>query len=197
VAGKHEPASRTSLYLSMTTAALRAVIVVGSVILGVVLLARAFDTTAQPGIDVTAPAGDAGPGDGDEETDGQGGGGGAQGGGGGGGGDQQQIAKPPEIANLEILVLNDTDVDGLAGCTATELEEREGFLGSEIGDANNQYERTTIFAQTQVRDVAEYLKDKYFTRAALATAAKDAASELTVVIGPDWAEDPFPGCPTA
>lgn len=186
--GKHEPSSRTSFYLSLSTAALRATLVLGAIALGVFVLAKAFPTGAGgvPPIPVetteetTPPEGE------------DGGNGGENGGGGGNGGG---ATEPPDVSGLEIQVLNGTDVSGLAECTATQLEEMEGFADVIFGDAQgSNYPRSQISYRNEVKDVAQYLKDTYFKRAELQTAVAGTDVKLSVILGDDYADKPLQGC---
>lgn len=183
MAGKHEPSSGTSFYLSLSTAALRATLVVGAVVLGIFVLAKAFPTGADrpievppaaedPQEDVTAPPPDEG------DT------------GGGGGG---TTTAPPDLSGLEIQVLNGTDVSNLAGCTAEALEQEETFQGVTTGDSSQPYERSTIFHVRRATDAAEYLQRTYFANAELMAAAKGAEAPVSVVLGDDYADEPLPG----
>jgi hypothetical protein len=184
LAGRHEPSSRASFYLSVSTAALRATLVLGAIALGIFVLAKAFPTGAGG---VPPIATDASPeqttpadtGDGDD---------------GGDDGGNQGTPEPPDVSGLEIQVLNGTDVSGLAECTATELEEREGFQDVIFGDASgSSYPRSQINFVGEVRDVAQYLKATYFKRAELVT-AKGSDVKLSVILGDEYANRPLQPC---
>lgn len=182
MAGKHEPSSGKSFYVSLSTAALRATLVVGAVVLGIFVLAKAFPTgadrpievppaTEEPQEEVTEPP----PEDGDN--------------GGGGGG----TTPPPDLSGLQLQVLNGTDVSNLAGCTAEALEQEETFQGVSTGDSSQPYERSTIFHLRRATDAAEYLQRTYFPTAELMAAAKGAEAPVSVVLGDDYADEPLPG----
>ncbi|HEX2031484.1 MAG TPA: LytR C-terminal domain-containing protein [Actinomycetota bacterium] len=182
MAGKHEPSSGQSFYLSLSTAALRAMLVVGAVVLGIFVLAKAFPTggerpievppAAEPRDEVTEPPPD----------DGQGGGGG-----------DGPPARPPDLSGLELQVLNGTDVSNLAGCTAQALEQGETFQDVSTGDSSQPYERSTIFHLRRATAEAEYLQRTYFQNAQLMSAASGAEAPVSVVLGEDYADDPLPG----
>ncbi|HEX2025795.1 MAG TPA: LytR C-terminal domain-containing protein [Actinomycetota bacterium] len=164
----------------MATAALRGVLVVAAVILGVFVLSRAFPTGGD-GVSVspeqaptTAPPTSPPP------TGDQGGGGG-----GGGGGGQTEVHDPSEF---RIQVLNGTDVSGLAAETQAMLEE-EGYRVPSVSDAPDKpVERTTITYIREFRADAEALQQQFFPDAQLESAAPDADADITITLGVDYAE---------
>jgi LytR cell envelope-related transcriptional attenuator len=178
LAGRHEPSSPGSFYLSVATAALRAALVLAAVILGVFVLSKAFPTGGQaapvvPEEPVTTPSPTTPPATED------------QGGGGGGGGGAQEQHDPSDI---RIQILNGTDVSGLAADTEVMLEE-EGYRVPTVADAANKpVERTTIAFKRAFRADAEALRDRFFPDAQLETAAPDADADITVTLGVDYAE---------
>jgi hypothetical protein len=185
VDGKHEPSSRTSFYLSLSTAALRATLVLGVIALGVFVLAKAFPTGAGgvPPIPVETTEETSPPEDGGDGGNGD-----------GGTGTGGETPQPPDVSDLEIQVLNGTDVSGLAECTATELEELEGFADVIFGDAQgSSYPKSRISYRNQVKDVAQYLEQTYFSGAELQTAVAGTDVNLSVILGDDYAEKPLPG----
>lgn len=182
MAGKHEPSSHASFYLSLSTAALRAALVIGAVVLGIFVLAKAFPTGGDRSIEVPPAAEDPQedateppPDDGQDEQTGGG------------------TTPPPDLSGLEIQVLNGTDVSNLAGCTAQALEQEETFQGVTTGDSTQPYERSTIFHLRRARAAAEYLQRTYFANAELMAAATGAEVPLSIVLGDDYADQPLPG----
>jgi hypothetical protein len=180
LAGRHEPSSRGSFYLSVATAGLRAVLVIAAVVLGVFVLSRAFPTGGEAIIPTTpdqaptspAPTSPAPTGD--------------QGGGDGGGGAGQPEAHDPSEIRLQIL--NGTDVSGLAADTQVTLEE-QGYRVVTVGDAQDKpVERTTISFKRDYRADARVLRDQLFADAQLETAAPDADAHITITLGTDYAE---------
>ncbi len=186
MAGRHEPSSRASLYISLSTAALRATLVLGAIVLGVFVLAKAFPTGAG-GVPPAAT------GTGTEETTPPDTGKDDDGGGGGGG--DQDTTEPPDVSGLEIQVLNGTDVSGLAECTANELERLEGFSDVIFGDAaGSSYPRSQISYRPDAKDAAEYLKQTYFKRAQLETAVQGTDVRLSIILGDEYANRPLRAC---
>jgi LytR cell envelope-related transcriptional attenuator len=177
LAGRHEPGSRGSFYLSLATAALRAVLVVAAVVLGVFVLSKAFPSGDQGTVPVTpdetatSPTPTTPPADGEQ--------------GGGGGGGQPETHDP---ADIRVQVLNDTDVSGLAADTAALLEE-EGYQVPTVDDYQGDVERTTIFFRPPFRADAEALRDSMFPTAQLEEADPDLRGvDLTVVLAEDYVE---------
>jgi hypothetical protein len=177
LAGRHEPSSRGSFYVSLATAALRAVLVVAAVVLGVFVLSKAFPTGGQTSVPVTpeevptTPAPTSSP-----PTDE---------GGGGGGGAGQETHDPADIV---VHVLNGTDVSGLAADTQAMLEE-EGYRVPTVGDAQDKpVGRTEIAYKRANKADAGVLRDQFFADAQLVVAAPDAEADITVTLGADYAE---------
>jgi hypothetical protein len=178
LAGRHEPSSRGSFYLSVATAALRALLVVAAVVLGVFVLAKAFPTGDQTTVPVTPEDGPTTPAPtSPPATD--------EGGGGGGGGAGQETHDPADIV---LQVLNGTDVSGLAADTQAMLEE-EGYRVPTATDAQNKpVERTEIAYKRAYKADAAVLRDQFFADAQLVVAAPDADADITVTLGVDYAE---------
>ena len=177
MAGRHEPGSRGSFYLSLATAALRAVLVVAAVVLGVFVLSKAFPSGDEAAVPVTpeqtatTPAPTTPPADGEQ--------------GGGGGGGQPEAHDP---ADVRVQVLNDTDVSGLAEDTQGLLED-EGYQVPTIGNYDGSVDRTTIFFRPPFRADAQALRDSVFTTAQLEEADPDLRGvDLTVVLAQDYVD---------
>lgn len=177
MAGRHEPGSRGSFYLSLATAALRAGLVLAAVVLGVFVLSRAFPSDGEasvpttPDQTATTPAPTTPPADGEEA--------------GGGGGGQPETHDP---ADIRVQVLNDTDVSGLAEDTAALLEE-EGYQVPTIANYEGSVDQTTIFFRPPFRADAQALRDSLFTTAALEEADPDLRGvDLTVVLAQDYVD---------
>jgi hypothetical protein len=177
LAGRHEPGSRGSFYLSLATAALRAGLVLAAVVLGVFVLSKAFPTggeAAVPGTPdetATTPAPTTPPADG-EET-------------GGGGGGQPETHDP---ADIRVQVLNDTDVSGLAEDTGALLED-EGYQVPTIANYEGSVDQTTIFFRPPFRADAQALRDSLFTTAQLEEADPGLRGvDLTVVLAQDYVD---------
>lgn len=182
MAGRHEPSSSGSFYLSLSTAALRAMLVVGAIALGVFVLAKAFPTGAGSvppvATDTTeSPSPDTSPDDGDAN------------------GDTDEPPTAPDVSGLEIQVLNGTSVSGLAECTANVLEQREGFQDVIFGDAQgSSYPTSQIAYRPNAQEAAEYLQATYFEGAQLERAAQGTEVRLSVILGDEYAERPLRPC---
>jgi hypothetical protein len=173
VVGKHEPGSKGSFYLSLTTAALRAGLVIAAVVLGVFVLSRAFvgGEPQQEGVPGPVASPTASP---EEEPPPE----------------EETPEAPPEEARQEGVVLevrNGTNEAGLAQDTADELTD----LGYEIvlvGNAARNYDQTTLFFQRGARPEAAHLADLRFEGAVLERMADDTVSdaEIIVVLGLDF-----------
>jgi hypothetical protein len=175
LAGNHEPESRGSFYLSLATAALRAVLVVAAVILGVFVLSRAFpsdgeattpqtptETTPAPAPTTPAPT---------EEAPGGG-----------------ATPEPHDPADVRMQILNGTDTSGLAADTQALLED-EGYDVVTIGDAQSKpVEVTMITYARRFEADAEILQDEFFPDAELQSAAPGVDADITVTLGVDYAE---------
>lgn len=179
MAGSHEPGSRGSFYLSLVTAALRAVLVLAAVVLGVFVLSKAFPSGGEatvpqtPGEPATSPSPTT-PSPTGEQT-----------GGGGGGGGATETHDPEDIRTQ---ILNGTDVGGLAADTQALLEEA-GYDVVTVGDADNKpVERTIVTYARRFRADAEALQAEFFADAELQQAAPDADADITVTLGVDYAE---------
>lgn len=158
MAGKHEPESKGSFYLSLATATLRAGLVIAAVVLGIVVLSRAFpsaETGGQgqpqsqpsPVIPTTVPP--------ESPT----------------AGPSPVVESPvptesPEVAGVQIQVQNGTNETGLAATSAEQLEEL-GYVVESVGNAARNYEQSTLFYRKDSQVEAEHLNATYFGGAAL------------------------------
>lgn len=174
MAGKHEPGSKGSFYFSLTTAALRAVLVIAAVVVGVFVLSRAFTLGGEvepegapgPVASPTAPA--------EEEPPPE----------------EEPPEAPPEEPRQEGVVLevrNGTNEAGLAQDTADELAEL-GYEIALVGNAARNYDQTTLFFQRGARREAAHLAGLNFEGAALERMDDEAVSdaEIIVVLGVDY-----------
>ena len=184
MAGKHEPESKGSFYLSLTTATLRAGLVVAAVVLGIFVLSKAFPTGGQvadgsqepgAGIEEEAPA----------ETPPE----------------EEEEAPPPEeeepaperspdVEGVALQVQNGTGVTGLAAATSEDLESL-GYSIDSVGNAARSYEETTLFFRGGSRPEARHLRDTFFKgRAQLERmqAEQNGNIRIVVVLGQDFAD---------
>lgn len=174
MAGKHEPSSGGSFYLSLATAALRFVLVIAALALGVFVLSRAFPSgdEATP-ITPTQPASPA-----DTETT-----------------PPPEVTTEPEApathepSEIALQVLNGTDIGGLAA-DAAEILETDGYDVRTVDDAQSKpYEVTEIFFKRAFETDATILRDQYFPGAELQDTAPDAQISITIILGEDYATE--------
>lgn len=174
MAGKHEPSSGGSFYLSLATAALRFVLVIAALALGIFVLSKAFPsgdeaapiTPSQP-TEPTATGTTPSP----EVTTEP---------------DAPVTHEPSEIA---LQVLNGTEIGGLAA-DAAEVLEADGYDVVTVDDAQSKpYEVTEIFFKRAFEADAAALRDQYFPGAELQDTAPDASVSITVILGEDYAAE--------
>jgi hypothetical protein len=171
LAGKHEPSSGGSFYLSLATAALRFVLVVAALALGVFVLSKAFPTgeeatpiapseAASPAAETTPPP---------EVTT------------------EPEAPVTHEPSEIALQVLNGTDVAGLAA-DAADILETDGYDVRTVDDAPSKpYEVTEIFFKRAFEADAAAMRDQYFPGAELQDTAPDAQVSITVILGEDYA----------
>ena len=174
MAGRHEPETTGSFYLSLATAALRGALVAAAVVLGVFVLSRAFPSTGET-TPVATPTGEAPP-EGEEPAEGEMASPPAE----------QETEEPPPPEDVTLQVLNGTDVDGLAAETADMLEA-DGYQIDNIDDANQSYEVTTLFFHPRSEAAATALQADFFPDAQLEEGARDLAVDVSVILGSDYA----------
>jgi hypothetical protein len=172
LAGRHEPSSGGSFYLSLATAALRFVLVVAALALGVFVLSKAFPTGGQAS--PIMPSQQASP-------------------------TATETTPPPEVTTepeapqthepgeITLQVLNGTDVAGLAA-DAADILETDGYDVATVDDAPSKpYEVTEIFFKRAFEADAGVLRDQYFRGAELQDTAPDAQVSITIILGEDYA----------
>lgn len=180
MAGKHEPPTRRSLYISVATSTLRAAIIIALVVGGIVLIDRAFPfsegalgggvSTTTPPVSPTAPAS---PG---QQT--------------GGGGQPEQ----PQLSGVNVAVRNGAGVTGLAAETASRLEKRFEVNAIQIDDAPAPVAVTTIYYRREVnQDEAELLASRFFKGLSVEVLPLEAGSgvdrdvQIAIYLGTDYA----------
>jgi hypothetical protein len=165
----------------VTTAVLRAGLVIAAVVLGVFVLTKAFpesETDAQTQIPVTsAPSPDvtSSPTTVSPTTS---------------PGQAQSPAAPVSLEGVTVQVLNGTNEDGLAAATAQNLEQL-GVKISGVGNAARTYPITTLFFRpSDSQPIAEALAAAEFPGAKLEPATNNLEPDVqvTVVLGTDYAE---------
>ena len=182
MSGKHEPGSRSSFYVSVTTAVLRAGLVIAAVVLGVFVLTKAFpedgteaqtQTPVSPAESPTGATSSPPPTVTPTTSPGQ----------------VQSPAAPVSLDGVTVQVLNGTNEDGLAAATAQTLEQ----LGVEIlgvGNAARTYPITTLFYRpSDSQPIADALAQQQFPGAKLEPATNNLEPDVqvTVVLGEDYA----------
>lgn len=182
MSGRHEPSSPATFWISLSTAVLRAGLVIAAIVLGVFVLSKAFPsadqeppTTAQ----TTAPEATETRTE-DAETPG------------GDGGKEAKAPATPDVQGVGVAVLNGAGITDLAACVADEVVRRLGFKvgDDDIGNADSEYEVTTIFYTKKVKDAAEFLKAEGFPDAQLRSANSEAFADISLNLGPDAARGP-------
>jgi hypothetical protein len=168
----------------LSTAVLRAALVIAAIVLGIFVLSKAFPT----GQETSPPtAEDQG------QTQGQ-----DQGqmtetptGGGGGGKNTPKPQTSPQVKGVKLAVLNGTDISNLAACTADRLTQL-GYQVAEgdVGDASRSYEVTTISYAKQFEADANHIKKELFAKADLHAVGAGAISDVSIALGPDAATGP-------
>lgn len=182
MSGSHEPESRSGFYFSVTTAVLRAGLVIAAVVLGVFVLTKAFPeegTDAQTQIPVTSspsPGVTSSPTTVSPTTS---------------PGQAQSPAAPVSLEGVTVQVLNGTNEDGLAASTAQNLEQL-GVKISGVGNAARTYPITTLFFRpSDSQPIAEALATAEFPGAKLEPATNNLEPDVqvTVVLGDDYAAE--------
>jgi len=181
VAGRHEPDAKGSFYLSLATATLRAGLVIAAVVLGIFVLSKAFPTGADDG----SPQGSPGPiattegeSPAPEESPTE------------NGGEQPPPEEEVNLRGVAVQVQNGTNATGLAAETAEDLREL-GLRIREIGNAERNYDVTTLFFAQGSRPQAEELNRQFFDGAAEVErmpANIQTDIEIIVVLGQDFAD---------
>lgn len=180
MSGSHEPESRSGFYFSVTTAVLRAGLVIAAVVLGVFVLTKAFPeegtngqtqipVTSSPSPDVTSSPTTVTPTTSPGQT--------------------QSPAAPVSLEGVTVQVLNGTNEDGLAASTAQNLEQL-GVKISGVGNAARTYPITTLFFRpSDSQPIAEALAQAEFPGAKLEPATNNLEPDVqvTVVLGDDYA----------
>lgn len=177
MAGRHEPASRGSFYVSLATAGLRFALVIAAVVLGIFVLTRAFPTASERTPQGQEPTAAPSPSPSPMTSP-----------------TQAQPTPTEEAVTLRgvtVEIQNGTSTTGLAAETADKLKKDLGVRIAKIGNASRDYEATTIFFQQGSREEARELRRAFFGgNAELERTSGDTAAEaqLVVVLGMDYAE---------
>jgi hypothetical protein len=176
---KHEPSSSSSFVVSLATAALRGLLVVAAILLGVFTLSRAFPT----GDGVTVPQGPTIPPETQEpqtpaetgtpttpETD------------------AAECPDPRDVPPIQVL--NGTSVTGLAA-TGAERLQNVGYKvpAAAVSNAPSaDYQTSVVVSKASQELAAECLVREEFRGAELESAAQDAEYDISVILGQDYAD---------
>ncbi len=139
--GKHEPPSSRSFWFSLTTTVVKWLVVLGAIVVGVIVLAKAFESAVQP---EGVPAASATPEPGKSPKPGK-------------------EPKPEETVGVRLGIYNGTKEDGLASDVEKELKGDDGYVIDQIGDAAEPQDKTTIYyVKGKDADAAQALADGHF-----------------------------------
>jgi hypothetical protein len=174
VAGKHEPPTRRSFYLSVTTTTIRAIVLAAAVVIGAVVLSKGFASDASqsftPQPTQTTPSASGTP-----------------------SGTPSPSSHPttpasPPVKGVTVQVLNGTHTANLASNTKTQLEQA-GYTVTGTGNSATAYQTTTIYYASGSKAAADYMKSAFFPGASVkpTTASIGSGSKLTVILGSDFA----------
>lgn len=169
MAGKHEPPSTGSFYLSVATSTLRAAIIVAAIVLGGVVLANAFPGTVAetPRTGVTTT-----PGPSPTPTG------------------TRPASPAPAVEGAILQVLNGTSIDGLATETAGCLRDAGAVIPDEnLGEPPEDYAITTLLFVPGQRPLAEVLEGRFFPEARVVGRQVDPDFpdvQVTVILGDDY-----------
>jgi hypothetical protein len=174
LAGRHEPSTGSSFYLSLATAALRAGLVVAALVLGVFVLSKAFPSsggdlpTTTPGGGTTTESPTAAPTEtGTEVTE------------------SPRVRETHDPSEVELQVLNATDTSGLAEDTANLLEEA-GYQIRTFTNADTDPGQTTLFHRRGFKADAQALVEQYFPTGTLEEADPDLPVDISIVLSSDY-----------
>ena len=192
--GSHQPPTNRSFYLSLAASTLRFAIIVALVIGGIVVIDQAFPALSSDdggGGGTTAPITGGTVGGETGETGATGATGATA------TGPTGVDAEPPTTEGVRIAVFNGTEASGLAGETQLQLEERYGYIATQVpADAPAAYPVTTIyFNAPKDRVQAEYLASDFFkklddvevVRLDPGTGDIDPSTQLAIFLGNDYA----------
>lgn len=186
MAGRHEPPTNRSFYLSVATSTLRAVIVIALVVGGIVVINSAFpESDAFPNGGV--PGGDASTSPSAPQTP-------TEPGVTGDTGQNGTTDQEPNVVDMAVAVRNGTSTSGLAGDTARKLESDFGVNAIQIDDAPSTVSVTTIyFRKASSQDEAELLAREFFKKIEPKVARLEAGSgverdaQIAIYLGTDYA----------
>jgi hypothetical protein len=167
MAGKHEPPTKTSFYLSLGASTLRAIIVAAFLAAGVLGLMRFFDSN--PSEDVTQPSPARSPSPAASPTPAT----------------PRTTTPPapttsPPVENVIVKVLNGTTTTGLAG-SVTEILQEAGYTAQEPGNAEAT-DLTTLFYRADSQPAAQGIQQRFFQTARLEPAPDDFPQDVNVVV---------------
>ena len=167
MAGKHEPPTKRSYYVSLATSTLKVGIIAAVVVLGVLVLRNAFPEDTGVGVvsPTTSPTATS-PTDGPSPS--------------------PTPTVSPEVEGVVVQVLNGTTTTGLAAQVSQILRDA-GYTLKTPGNAPNT-ETTTIYHQAGSEVDAEHMRERFFAGATLEPAPPSVPAdvEIQVVVGTDF-----------
>jgi len=171
--GRHEPPTKRSFYLSLGTSTLRAALLVVAVILGIILLKKAFPVNASEGVVTSHPA--AVPTSPAPSTR-----------------PAPSPTRAPRIKGVVVQVLNGAARQGLAAAATQTLMHR-GYKVEQPGDAAKTT-TTVVYYRADSKIDAQFLQAQYFPDARLKPAPSTfpPTVQITVVLGEDYTPAPTP-----
>lgn len=165
----------------MSAAPLRGILVVAAVILGMVVLAKAFPESGSvadaPPPAAGSPAGQTGQPATTQSPSPQE----------AGGTETTSTGEPKRVKNVVIQILNGTNESGLAAETAEKLQ-KFGYDINGVANAQRQYRTTTLFYRKDSQAHAQQMVADFFPGARLEPVKNNLQPKLqvTVVIGKDY-----------
>lgn len=172
----HEPPTTRSFYFSLTTTALRWVIVVALVVGGAILIRNAFPGNASAGLapssKTSSPAGSPSASHSPSPSG------------------HRSPSPSPQIHGVVVAVQNGTATAGLAA-TTTQLLQRAGYT-TKLPQNAALTATTFVYYRSDTKAAATYLRDRFFPGAKLAIMPSSLASplptvQIVVVLGADFA----------
>ncbi len=177
MAGKHEPSTKTSFYISLATSTLRALVIAGAVVIGAVVLSKGFAETPNKALGGggttavhTTPPGTT-PSTHPPSTR------------------PPTTPKSPPIKGVTVQIYNGAGTAHLASSQQTKLQTA-GYQVLGIGNAPHSA-TTIIYYVSTAKAAADYLKTNFYPNATEQPAPSQyRTSKLTVILGADFSATP-------
>ena len=158
----------------MGTSTLRAIILVAAVVLGVVVLKKAFPVNASQDVVTARPKVHVSPSPSVSPTPSR-------------SSPSPTPSASPQITGVTVKVLNGTSKVGLATSTTQTLQSA-GYKVQLPGDQRPSIAATIVYYKAAFKNAATYLQQHYFPRAQLKVAPTSLSStaDVTVILGSDF-----------